>query len=216
MAAINYSYGNNAIVTGLHSFRIAMGDALSATAQKIKAVATSPVGQGIIGIGLGIASPICYIPLTEKILKVIGFSAVGPSPFNSQLSLGSKILLTPVVCILAPILEEQEFRGDLQEKLKNKFKSFYENLGFSDSAVNIACRATSIFFASVIFGAEHFANAIFFWCNPILFLPQVVAATIMGLMFGLAKELSGELYMPIGMHIGNNTLAWTVNIYNSL
>lgn len=58
----------------------------------------------------------------------------------------------------------------------------------------------------------HFSNALVFWCNPILFLPQVVAATIMGLMFGLAKEFTGDLYMPIGMHMGNNTLAWVAKM----
>jgi membrane protease YdiL (CAAX protease family) len=100
------------------------------------------------------------------------------------------------------------FRGDLQGALKDKLHSFYENIGFSNPDATIASRVTSVFFTSVIFGLLHFTNAIMFWCNPILFLPQVVAATTMGLMFSLAKEFSGELHMPIGMHIGNNTIAW--------
>jgi membrane protease YdiL (CAAX protease family) len=117
---------------------------------------------------------------------------------------------------MIPIWEEQIFRGDIQETLKTKIKPFFASLGFLDSAANISARVMSVFFASVIFGIYHFSNAIIFLCNPIRFLPQVVAATIMGLMFGLAKEFSGGLLMPIGMHIGNNTSVWGWNLQKAL
>lgn len=48
----------------------------------------------------------------------------------------------------------------------------------------------------------------------LLLLPLILI--LMGLMFGLAKELSGGLSLPIGMHVGNNTLAWAVSIGSSL
>jgi len=208
-------YTANAFLTGVHSFGVSAGEAFNATTQKIKDAVTSPVGQGVIGFGLGVGVHKIYGPLTEKIVKLLGVSTILPDPF-SGLGLGCKILLTPFICVIGPILEEKMFRGDLQGALKNKLNSFYVNLGLSDSDANTASRVTSVFFASVIFGLIHFTNAIVFWCNPVLFLPQVVAATIMGLVFGLAKEFSGELHMPIGMHIGNNSLAWAQYIKASL
>ncbi len=169
----------------------------------------------VIGLGLGAYAHKIYGPLTEKIVKILGVPTGLPDPFGG-LDLLTKLVLTPFVCFLGPISEEQTFRGDLQGTLREKFESYFVNRGFSESTANIAARVTAIFFASVIFGLVHFMNAIVFWCNPILFLPQVVAATIMGLIFGLAKECAGNLDMPIGMHIGNNTLAWANYLRMSL
>ena len=212
---VNTSYTTNAFLSGVRSFSVSVGDAFYTATQKIKDAVTSPVGQGVIGFGLGVGAHKIYGPLTDKIVKFLGVSTILPDPF-SGLGLDCKILLTPFICVLGPILEEKIFRGDLQGMLKDKLKSFYVNRGFSDSGANTAARVTSVFFASVVFGFIHFTNAIVFWCNPVLFLPQVVSTTIMGLIFGLAKEFSGELHMPFGMHIGNNTLAWAHYIKASL
>jgi len=212
---INPSYTINTFLTAAHSFGVSVGDALNATAKKIKNALTSPVGQGLIGFGFGVCAHKIYEPLTEEIVKFLGVSTILPDPF-SDLGLGCKILLTPFICVLGPYLEEKMFREDLQGMLKDKFKSFYVHRGFSDSGANTAACVTSVFFSSVIFGLTHFSNAIVFWCNPVLFLPQVVAATIMGLILGLAKEFSGELHMHFGFHIGNNTLAWAHYIKASL
>lgn len=214
-SSTNPPYTTNAFLSGVHSFGVSIENAFCATTKKIKDAVVSPVGQGMIGFGLGLGLHKIYSPLTEKIVKFLGVSTILPDPFN-RLGLGCKIILTPFICVLGPIIEEKFFRGDLQGMLKDKLKSFYVNRGFSDSGANTAARVTSVFFASVIFGLVHFTTAIMFWCNPVLFLPQVVAATIMGLIFGLAKEFSGELHMPFGMHIGNNTLAWAHYIKASL
>jgi membrane protease YdiL (CAAX protease family) len=201
------------IVDRLHSgytqLSFVIESAFNATTQKIKEIATSPVAvrQLIIGAGLGAGMHKVYTPLTERILKALGTSPILSCPLDGG-GLAYKILIFPYMCILAPILEEQMFRGDIQETLKTKFQPFFARFGFSDSAANISARVMSVFFGSVIFGIYHFSNAIFFRCNPILFLPQVVACIIVGLKFGLAKEFSGGLLMPIGMHFGVNTLAW--------
>ena len=210
--SINLSHTASALLTGVHSFGLSARDTLSPATQKIKDIVTSPLGQTVIGFGLGMGAHRIYGPLTEKIVKALGVSAILPDPFR-DLHLPYKIFLAPFVCVLGPILEEKMFRGDLQETLKDKFEFFYLNRGFSYSAANTAARVTSVLFGSIIFGLIHFTNAIVFWCNPVLFLPQVVAATIMGLIFGLAKELSGELDMPVAMHVGNNTLAWAHYMY---
>lgn len=129
------------------------------------------------------------------------------NPFNKG-SLNTKLFLGPLICIIAPYKEEEMFRGDLQESIKNRLRSFYEDRGLSQISVDILSRITSVFFTSILFGAIHFTNAIFLFCNPVLLLPQVIATTVMGIVFGLAKELSGKLNLPIGMHMGNNFLAW--------
>lgn len=203
---VHQLYPANSFIDGLHSFGAAAGETLNTTAQKIKKFVASPAGQMIIGLGVGVCMHAVYGPLTSKVVQLFGFSAMPPDPFNGLGSV-SKVLLSPFICVLGPIMEELEFRGGLQGIIKDKLESFYVNLGFSDSAANIAARVTSVFFTSIIFGLVHFSNALVFWCNPVLFLPQVIAATIMGLMLGLAKEFSGDVYMPIGMHIGNNTIA---------
>lgn len=96
----------------------------------------------------------------------------------------------------------------LEETFKSKLSSFYISQNFSGSIANTAARMTAVFFTTALFGLIHFTNALFFWSNPILFLPQVVHATIGGLILSLSKELSGKLYIPIGMHIGHNTFWW--------
>lgn len=218
----NYSSNTtHVILDSLYSVGGIAFDAFNSTISKIQEVLTSPIGQGVLGFGLGLGLHKIYSPLTEKAIRFLGESriislnSIGSDPF-SNIDLGNKILMTPFICVIGPILEEKIFRGSLQDTLKDKLSSFYKNIGFSDSNGNIAARITSVFFSSVIFGLMHFTNAIVFGCNPVLFLPQVIASTMMGLLFGLAKEFTGELYMPIGMHIGNNTLAWAQYIMESL
>lgn len=174
--------------------------------QKVKIFfTTSSLFQKILGIGIGINLPKITVPLTNRVLKALGSSlrcsakaSLGNIPFLS------KIIIFSFVCILAPLTEEILFREVVQEKIKNTLNSFYINLDFSDTTAKMAARITSIFFTSVVFGVYHFTNALFFWCHPILFLPQAIAATIVGLGCGIAKEVTGELNMPIAMHMGNN------------
>jgi membrane protease YdiL (CAAX protease family) len=171
---------------------VAIKDVFCATTQKVKNVVISLTGQTVIGFGLGIAVPVVCMPLTRKMLTVLGVLNNLPHPFM-RISLIRKILATPGVCVLLPIWEERVFRGTLQDKLKNGFTSFYTKLGFSSSVVNIISRVNSVFFAAVIFGVMHFSNAIFAWSNPFIFLPQVVYATIVGFFLGLLSASAQSL-----------------------
>lgn len=201
---------------GVHSFGALIEDAFTTTSNKIKEAVTSPVGQQVIGFGLGVGMHKITIPLTLYGIKNLGATTnLDDDPFRIN-NLATKILLAPFVCVIGPITEEQLFRRDLQDRLQDQLEDFYLNQNFSVPNANTAARVTSIFFTSVVFGLLHFTNAIAFRCNPILFLPQVVHATIVGLLFSLAKEFSGELHIPIGMHIGNNTIAWAHYIKESL
>lgn len=180
----------------------------SSTHKTAKKIVTSPLGQGIIGFGLGVGMHKITNPLTIKTLKVLKAEALlnQPDPFRT-LGFKTKVAISPFVSILIPLIEEQSFRGDIQNYFKKKFKSHYRNHGFSNSSAKITASCTSILVTSLIFGAAHFTNALVFWCHPKRFLIQVIATTFMGVLFGTAKELSGGLAMPNGMHIGNNTLA---------
>lgn len=167
--------------------------------------------QGVIGFVLGLGIHRIYGPFTERIIKALSIPYFDPF---MGLPFVVKIAITPFVCILGPIMEEHMFRGDLQGLFKEQFSTFYLNLGLP--AADLNARISAIFFSSVIFGVIHFSNAAIFWCNPILFLPQVVAATFMGFLFGIAKEITGGLTLPAGMHIGNNTLAMANYLYHSI
>jgi membrane protease YdiL (CAAX protease family) len=208
LSCTNQPYTIKSVMAGLSSCGTVVKDGLNATSKKITDVLRTPVAKGVIGFGLGLCAYKVYSPITQKILQTL--SRVTTASFadpSKGLSLTTKFILAPFTCILGPIVEEVLFRGDLQGYLKNAFQSFYINRGISESKAVIAARVTSVFFTSVIFGLVHFSNALFLWSNPMIFLPQVVACTIMGFMFGAAKELSGGLSMPIGMHMGNNTIA---------
>lgn len=206
----NSSYTRNPLCEGFHSFRVAAETTFNDTVPKIQDFVTSPIGKGMIGFGLGLGMHLAYGPITERILTALGYTISESGAADPFMSMGlpSKIILMPLICIIGPVMEELQFRGGLQGYIKEALESFYRERGLSDSSANMAARVSSVFFSSIIFGLVHFTNAIVFWCNPVLFLPQVIAATVMGVIFGLAKELTGDLAMPIGMHIGNNTLAW--------
>lgn len=200
------TYSDSRFIDSPYSFGESIRESIDTTAQEIKNFVASPAGQMIIGLGVGVCLHAVYGPLTERVVHLFGISAIPPDPFN-RLGNVTKVLLSPVICVIGPVIEEVEFRGKLQGMIKDTLESLYVHLGCSDSTATLAARVTSLFFTAIIFGIVHFSNALVFWCNPVLFLPQVIAATIMGLIFGLAKEFSGDISMPIGMHIGNNTIA---------
>jgi membrane protease YdiL (CAAX protease family) len=199
--------------TYVYDARPVLPQTLQDTTKKIEDSATD-WGLGVVGFGLGLGMHKICMPLTERIVKAFGSAEVLLSDPFAGFGLWAKILLTPFVCIVGPILEEYVFRGDLQGALKDAFEPFFEKLGLEKTTANLAARITAVFFSSIVYGLVHFTNAIFFWCNPILFFPHVVYATLAGLILGLAKEAAGSLHLPIGMRIGNNTLAWAGYLAN--
>lgn len=184
------------------------------TIQKVKDIVSNSVVQQLIGFGLGVGMNFVlgkvYLPILNKVTQLVGIplDSIPQDPLHGMSKM-LKVLLSPFICVIGPISEEQMFRGSLQGSLQESFEAFYLKLGVTQSCAHVSSRISAVFFSSVIFGLVHFSNALVFWCNPILFLPQVVAATLMGMVFGIAKEVTGDLHMPIGMHVGNNTFVWT-------
>jgi len=89
----------------------------------------------------------------------------------------STLYLCFVIVVLAPVFEELLFRGFL-------FKGLRESKAGKWGAIIIT---------SVIFAIIHIINVV-----PIL---------ILGLLFGLAREKTGTVYVPITMHVLNNFVA---------
>lgn len=176
--------------------------------EKIKTY-SKEVFSSAVGVGsflLGGAYAVVNGAIVTKVIGAYGLKSIS-DPFRTM-NLGCKLLAGPFICIMGPIMEEVVFREQLPEKMKTPLFECYKTLGFNESSAKTCARITSVFLSAILFGLVHFTNAIFFCCSPYLFLPQVIAATIAGFTFGLANELSGDLVVPCGMHIGNNTLAW--------
>jgi hypothetical protein len=211
---LNYiSLRDNWTTVDLNSIGNSIKNCSLAATQKIKNFVNSPRGKEKIenvvkcalgvGIGAGLEYPIKC--LTDKILKVSGLYINYGKPV---VPIGIKIILLPIVCFICPVAEELDFRGDRQERYKDKFKVFYLNRGTSEDFANTAARVTAVIFSSIHFGLFHIYNVIFFLNDPMRVLPQIVHTTILGIFLGTAKELAGSLDVPIGMHMGYNINAW--------
>lgn len=187
----------------LNSFITYIEDSFKSTVQKVKDFIASPAGQTLIGVQMGIMIGIFSGALTEKVFTALDIP-IPADPLGS-LNLTSLVILSPYICLIRPLSEEQMLRGSLHDYLKESFESFYVHLDCSPETAKTASRISAIFFGSIIFGIYHLSNALVFLCNPMNFLPQAVAATFMGLFLGIAKEVTGELYLSNGMRVANNS-----------
>lgn len=198
----------------LNSFITYIEDGFKSTVQKVKDFIASPVGQTLIGVQMGIMVGIFSGALTGKIFTALDIP-ISPDPLGS-LSLSSLIILSPYICLIRPLSEEQMLRGSLHDYLKESFESFYVHLDCSPEIAKTASRISAIFFGSIIFGLYHLSNALVFLCNPMHFLPHAVAATFMGFFLGIAKEITGELYLSNGMRVANNSFITATFMHRAL
>ena len=187
-------------------FREAAQEAYKASTQVVSDFIRSPTGQRAFGFTLGLCLLSICVPLTNRVISFFGMSIQAPSSFTPKLSL-LRLALSYWLCIKAPIKEEQFFRGHIQPSLKERVSPFYRNLGLSKVAADVVARITAVVCTSIVFGVFHFQNAIVLLCNPVRLIPQVVNCIFLGHIFGFAKEISGDLNISIGMHMGNNTVA---------
>jgi len=184
-------------------------------AQKIKEVATSPTGKtaikAAVGFGLGLYfQPKCKYLAERAVVQILGEPRATVirlfDPF-SNLTFSDLVTLSPLACVFIPLWEETFFRELLQGGLKNMLKSFYRAGGCSHSAADRAARVTAVFFTAVVFGLINFTPALIYGCHPFFFLPQVIEATLTGVLLGFAYEIGG-MALPIGIHAGSNNSAW--------
>jgi membrane protease YdiL (CAAX protease family) len=118
--------------------------------------------------------------------------------------------------ITGPVFEEILFRGIIYDLLKKGFQSFYTFCSVPPNLADTLSKVSAIFFSAVIFGMAHFMNA-YALNNPLMTVyPQVVYATVGGLIYGSLREYTQDIYLPIGLHIGNNVIAWKYGIISSL
>lgn len=166
--------------------------------------------KGKVMLAAGLAFGVCYYQFNNffipKTMHALGLSYTRCEPLG-EMSLPVVALYSPLVCLAGPLWEEIAFRGVVQKGLCNKLSHYYKNKGFSDPIIHLASRVTSIFLTSLFFAAMHLQNLPLAKDSASVYLQTAVAFKA-GLIMGLAKELSGGLSLPIGIHIGNNTAAW--------
>lgn len=165
------------------------------------------VGGTILGTGLHMI----YAPITELVLRPFGVSLSLPDEYYNPGCLLGRVCSASSffdICIFAPVVEEVLFRGMLQPAVKTVAKYVFILLGANDEFAERFARIHAIVITAIAFGLMHFANAFAIGCSPMLFLPQVVATTVMGIFFGIAKEYTDSLSAPIGLHMGNNIVAY--------
>lgn len=177
---------------------------------------TTTKGKVMIAAGLGFGMYFYQFntSLAAKTINALGFPPTRPDPFG-DVRVSSLALSSPFACLIGPVIEEIFFRGGVQEDLCNKLERVYKNKGFSDYMSNAASRVTSLFCTSAIFAGVHLLNAPFAENQSTVYAQTIIAASA-GLIIGLAKEFSGELSLPIGIHVGNNIAAWANNIHYSM
>jgi membrane protease YdiL (CAAX protease family) len=85
------------------------------------------------------------------------------------------------------VLEESFFRGILQEAFIR---------GFNRTLPPVSARATGITVAAFLFGLAHFGGEIIY----------VILATLAGIGYGLAYDLTGRLHYAVWVHFAVNTV----------
>lgn len=169
----------------------------------------------VVGLGLGML----YYPANKIILKhvapIVGLSSsVRSDPFGER-SLTSLVLHIPLACVIGPIMEECVYRGGIQDALSNALDRFRQIRDLSGPVSRIACLAANILFTTTIFSITHLTN-IPFSKEASEVYAQTITCFFGGIVLSAAKELSKNLLLPIGFHIGFNVHAWINNISYAL
>lgn len=139
-----------------------------------------------LGLGVGLQTGIFVIGLVAGWIEVTGFLVVA----GEGRAFWPWLVVSLIVFPPAALAEELLVRGYL---LKNLAEGF---CWFND--VEQAGAATgAILLSSAVFGIGHAAN-------PNATLTGVLAIGLAGVMLGLAYVLTGELALPIGLHVSWN------------
>lgn len=184
---------------------------LKPSIEKVKAAVSSSTGKFMIGALISYPTVLLCTPICDAIFSYFG--GVDPASRDfiiNDIKKMSKSEVAYFSCesvLFAPFLEEFLFRELLQDKLKEKFCEFYTAFGLSKERAIMASRISTVFATAIIFGLSHFSNALVNNCNYQMVLPQIVWATMIGILLSASKELTDSIIMPIGIHFGNNLLA---------
>lgn len=127
-----------------------------------------------------------YIPLL-----IIALIQPLMSGINVKLT-SAEVLFYLVFTLLVGFTEESLFRGIIREKLKFRGSLFY------------------IVFSSLLFGILHMANALN-GSEPLHILLQVINALLLGFIFALLIETTGNIIPLIAFHFVYDALAFMSN-----
>lgn len=153
-----------------------------------------PLGFGMIRfrtrIGEGFAAGFIFITASCALIWL--FRGVRLSSFEWSYFLGKEWLWGFLLFIGVALNEELFARGYLQGLVKNRFGS-----------------ASGVAVSALVFALLHSFNS-GMWSTPLPILNLLLA----GLLFGVSREASGGLWMPVGMHVSWNFFQG--NIYGFL
>ena len=219
---VDYFNQNNVFTPDFPSLRVRVENAFNDTTQKVVNFVRSPEGQIVIGFGLGLVLSTVTRPLTSRVVTALGLpaasSSFGEPKIPPLIILAILAYLAPRICITGPITAENLFRETLQPSLIHDLQRRFFSLGLPDSIASVAARVTAVVLTSIAFAAIHIPMVAIHALlgNPVGACSLVVNAFCMGVILGLAKELTGELYMSKAMHITNNTKVWAENVWGCL
>lgn len=159
--------------------------------------------EGWLGIGLGRVTSLVASFISIKIFTLLKTDF---DTFNNIIASRALFSSIPKALIIAPVIEEYICRDWIQTNLEKDYRIYCNKWHSSAPFAPVVSKIIAIIFSSFLFGIGHFLNAFKYSCNPTLILPQVIYATVIGIFLGMAKELSGSMNVPIGMHFANNAI----------
>jgi membrane protease YdiL (CAAX protease family) len=146
------------------------------------------VGKSVLVAGVGLVAALVGSFLLGKLLELIGIPVEEQGDIlrivehaRETSELRALILLGVAATVLAPLVEEWFFRGLLFRRLRE-----------------IVGRGIALATSAVVFAAIHAnpaGSAIYAW---------------LGVVFALALDRSGRLWVPIAVHMGNNAVAFAL------
>lgn len=158
---------------------------------------------GVVIAAVSLPPKMIFLIITEKCLS----SVVGKEKYNAISNRNPMYGGTPLSgfsnCILDPLLEEVVFRGIIQPSIKTCV-NFIATPFFKEATAKKIAVIAAIVFTSLLFGAAHFGNS----SNLLVSLPQVIATSFAGIIYGLEKEFGGGLLETTAHHMTNNTIVW--------
>lgn len=156
------------------------------------------------GLALGIALFPLNVAVTLTVTTIV-IAILGKNRWNAYEEkapmYGGKFPSMFSACIIAPIAEELIFRFGIYYIIKKPIQ-FTASFFCGEETANKIGAITAIAFTSLAFGLAHAVNS----KSIYVALPQIVQATLVGVIHGCEKEFGGGILMSIGSHMANNTI----------
>lgn len=164
----------------------------------------------ILRFAFGAAVGCVNFPINKLIIRATMLTIVKVIGIEKLISLhqeypmyGGRRLDFRSTVIVAPIVEELLFRCVLHYSIKNSTE-FAVSFFYPEETARKVGEVTAIIFGSIAFGVVHAVNS----GHYITTLPQVIYATLTGIILHCEKEYGGGLTMSIAHHMMHNAMGY--------